>query len=397
MNSKPKLNILYTNIGRGHPFYLDGLVEQFQTNFSEHIEAVIKDVFSISGGLSQTLWKFARYLYRAGSQGGLIGSVYGAIRRGRNPEKTGITEKILARDIRKYVKMNSWPTLVAHPILVQMIADLVPVYYQHGEIAVPEEAIIKGAREIYVPLLDSSEAFEKSSRYENNVFTSGLCIEDKLRINADRYFQQRLSRIEKGSDLIGGFFSSGAEPLGHAAKIAIAVNSLVKTKNRCIVLCRSGGLLEETLEKGLHISAGRDYENISEKLESETVVAVSFSNRYEENEITCTIFEYLDYFVAPSHERTNWAVGLGLPMFILHPLIGTFAPLNRNFLIKQGVAIDLDSDKSASRFAELLSKVRGDGILYSMAQNGFGKFEMDGFHRIAGRLVNCLESRGNIC
>jgi len=35
------------------------------------------------------------------------------------------------------------------------------------------------------------------------------------------------------------------------------------------------------------------------------------------------LLSLLDIFVAPSHEYTNWAIGLGLPMLALFPIIGS--------------------------------------------------------------------------
>ena len=32
--------------------------------------------------------------------------------------------------------------------------------------------------------------------------------------------------------------------------------------------------------------------------------------------MTSALFDHFDFFMAPSHERTCWAFGLGLPMFI---------------------------------------------------------------------------------
>ena len=78
--------------------------------------------------------------------------------------------------------------------------------------------------------------------------------------------------------------------------------------------------------------------------------------------------------------------GLGLPVFILFPIIGTFSPLNWEFMIKQGVAFDLDTDQKAINFAETLAALVEDGSLLKAARNGYDKFDINGFEAIADYL-----------
>lgn len=393
MNKKRQLNILYANIGRGHPYYLDGVIESTQTKYSDQIHLNIIDVFAPSRGLSLKLWCLVRWLYRIGSQGGITGRLYGAIRKGRNPGRYGLLEKCLGRDIRKYLKKEKCPTLVAHPILIPMISDIVDVYYQHGEIAVPDEAVVKGPRNTFVPLLISKDKFFRAGSPEINIKVTGLCIENQLAEKASTYFERRLSRIKEGSRLCGGFFSSGAEPHQHIDKIILALDSLRKNGGQACVFCKKDGNLEKAISNRLKvriIDNLNQAENIGGLLESENILAISYGSRKEENICTLHLFGFLDYFVAPSHERTNWAVGLGLPMFILHPVIGTFSPLNREFLLKEGVAVDLDIDHKAINFADMLSGLVNDGSLLKMAQNGHDKFDINGFDTVADYLKDEL-------
>ena len=99
--------------------------------------------------------------------------------------------------------------------------------------------------------------------------------------------------------------------------------------------------------------------------------------------LTAKYFPNLDYFAAPSHERTNWSLGLGIPMFILHPVIGTFSPLNREILLKSKTAVDVDTMEKAVSFSSMLSNLQRGGILSNMAEKGIGKYPVDGFVRAA--------------
>ena len=332
------------------------------------------------------------FLYKVGSRGGVTSSLYSFLRKNKDSNRKGLVEKILARDIRQYLKTDLCPTLVSHPILVPMIADIVPVYYQHGEIAAPPEAAVKGAREIFVPLEDTANNMIRNGVPESKVQLSGLCIEPEIAVNAEEYFYNRITRFRNNKQLIGAFFSSGAEPFDHIEKIISASASLDKADQKAIIFCRAEGRLEKRLSKvalAAKFNPLDDGASVPEQLRSRNVIMVSCRSRENESACTNKLFKYFDYLVAPSHERTNWAVGLGLPMFILLPTIGSFSPLNRLFLIDSKVAVDLGK---ASSFAELLEEIWRKGKLEEMARGGFGKYDIRGFKKIAGDLIRLLEA-----
>jgi len=114
---------------------------------------------------------------------------------------------------------------------------------------------------------------------------------------------------------------------------------------------------------------------------------VMFNSRREESILTARLFPWFDYFVAPSHERTNWALGLGLPMFIIGPEIGSFAPLNRDLLLAAGVAQRLEAPTPARSFGERLRALRDDGSLMRMTRAGWDRQPINGFEKIAKLLV----------
>jgi len=108
--------------------------------------------------------------------------------------------------------------------------------------------------------------------------------------------------------------------------------------------------------------------------------------------LTARIFGNVDYFVGPSHERSNWAMGLGIPMFILHPLIGPYSPINRDILVKRGVADEIKSNAEAANFSDRLVHLIETNGLVDMARLGFNKIQINGFQEICRTLIGLNEN-----
>ena len=64
-DSQTAIEFLYTNIGRGHPHYLDGIVE----SLSKERVGRVTDVFAVSAGIERAAWKTVRTVYRVGGRG----------------------------------------------------------------------------------------------------------------------------------------------------------------------------------------------------------------------------------------------------------------------------------------------------------------------------------------
>jgi len=111
-----------------------------------------------------------------------------------------------------------------------------------------------------------------------------------------------------------------------------------------------------------------------------------YSKRSELNQLTARFFAEFDYFVAPAHERTNWALGIGLPMYVVDPTHGSFAPLNRGFLLNAGVAVPLRNVTEAALLAETIEVQRRSGRLQEMADAGWRRYDIVGFQNIAEML-----------
>ena len=109
---------------------------------------------------------------------------------------------------------------------------------------------------------------------------------------------------------------------------------------------------------------------------------LEYENRLELDRLTADVVPRLDVVVSPPHERSNWAMALGIPFCLVGPDIGPFAPLNRALLLGAGVAVELHSPEAAAELPAVLSELRDRGLLVRMADNGTGP-PIDGFQRAA--------------
>lgn len=396
-NTKPNtLTLLYTNIGRGHPFYLDGVIEMMNRMGTINLVHHATDVFSESSGISRLGWRTARYLYRQGSQNGLMGRVYRVIRRENDYNAGGLMLSVLGNSLQKNMAENPGQLLVAHPILVAILRDVCRVYYQHGELVTPKEAVVRGAEHIFVPTNNSSEPFLEAGYTEKQLLITGLCIEPGLVRMAEEMKKNRLQRINHREPLTGAFYSSGAEPEKHIQAMLLSIRSFTKMGNTAIVFCRADGKLSRSINRLLQedqiasqiITAGDQIPHKPDK-----VTVVMFRNRREENLLTVKLFPYFDLLVSPAHERSNWAVGLGLPLYILEPCIGPFAPLNKELLLGHGVGYSLENDELQQNFGYLVHEHRTSGLLSEMVENGWGRYEIDGFRKIVNFFDNTLNKK----
>lgn len=384
--AQPRIDLLYTNIGRGHPFYLDGIAEALIRRGRIALVRQERDVFDISRGLSRTAWRTARWLYRKGSSGGLIGVIYDRLRRNGDYNKQGLLSSILARDIRRTFADSDQPLIIAHPSLVGMLAGRPNLIYQHGELVAPGESLVRGASKVLAPTEDVALRFLAAGYDRSSVVVTGLCVEPAIVRQASDSFAARTERLASDRPLTGAFFSSGAEPSPHIDTLVDTALSALRNNHRVIVFARQGGKLARAAMHAMHLSrrefAVIDRTNILHQ-ELPAAVIVEFDSRREENALSARLFPSLDYFVGPSHERSNWAVGLGLPLFMVEPCIGPFAPLNRDLLVGLGVGLVVGSESAADQFGSYVLGLRETGHLRQMAERGWGGYGIDGFDKIA--------------
>ncbi|MDX9857016.1 MAG: hypothetical protein RBT76_04460 [candidate division Zixibacteria bacterium] len=386
-----RLEFLYTNIGRGHPFYLDGIAEALIRRGQINLVRRERDVFEISRGVSQIAWRTARRLYRAGSSGGFAGFLYRRLRKDADYSRKGLLSYIMARDLRREYLSLAGPVIVAHPSLVGFLAGHPMLCYQHGELVAPAESQVVGAQIVFVPTEEVALSFLAAGYDRQSIVVTGLCIEPGLARQAVDAFAARVIRYGGLQPLTGAFFSSGAEPSQHVDTIADAALSGLRNGHRVIVFAKRGGKLARAALHAMQQSrrnfAVVDKSNVFQ-MELPSATIIEHSNRREENALTARLFPTLDYFVAPAHERSNWAVGLGLPMFIVEPCIGPYAPLNRDELLRLGVAAVIGGSEAAKTFGSRVNDLRASGQLETMAAACWRAFPIDGFDRIATFLID---------
>jgi hypothetical protein len=385
-----RIDFLYTNVGRGHPFYLDGIIGCLPRDRV----GTVTDVFAQTTGIAHGAWRLARHIYESAGGAGPYSSLYNRMRRRSDYNRGGLLLSTMGRPLRKLHLGDPNPLVVAHPILAATLRDKANLVYQHGEVAAPRESWVRGRHRVLVPLSSTADAFIAAGLPARSLFVSGLCIEPALVARAGPAWRARLDRIASSDRLCGAFFSSGAEPQEHVESLSAAAVSAAAGGGRVIVFARRLGRLAARVvkrfeQRDYHL---RDLETFDELPGRDCghLICV-YDDRRQLDGLTAGLFDRFDYFVAPSHERTNWALGLGLPMFIVGPPLGSFAPLNREFLLAASVAEKLGSPTEASGFGGRVLELRATGGLLEMAEAGWGRFDIRGFFNIAEFLTTLLE------
>ena len=377
--SNCQLIAIYTNIGRGHPSYMDSLLEVLEKKGQKVIS---RTVFEESDGLSLLAWKLVERLYFFGGKGGVRTMLYNWLRSSQTDASSDSRLlKMLGRDLRAKYQDFQGICLVAHPVVARILRDVCRTWYVHGEIAPPPECAVKGVEKIFVPLEVTGERLISFGADPESIVVTGLMIEPGLVETAEESFQARLKRIESNEPLTIGFFTSGAYPKEHMEKILLGAKSVVEQGMRVIIFtgtCPEKFLWFEKRFKRCGLSIVEDKGEVSGKEEDGNVWLVTRETRQAETERAAELVPQMDAFVAASHERTNWAVGLGLPMFVLVPLIGTFASQNFEFAQRQKTAYPLDSLEKARSLGKIIGELRQSGHLAQMAQSGFGVHRING-------------------
>ncbi len=370
---------LYTDIGRGHPSYLDSLLSVLRQSYPD---LVCRTVFQESKGLSLLAWTSVAWLYRISGKGGIHTRFYNFIRRrSQEGSKDSVAAKILGRDMRRAFDEFGGICLVAHPLVARALADVCRVWYVHGEIAAPVECAIRRVEKILVPLDETRQKLIAYGAEEESVQVCGLMIEPSLVQGAEKAYRERLERIKSEQPLTIGFFTSGAYPREHMEKIILGAESVVRQQMRAIIFCGTRTDKFEWVKnrlKGLRAKIVVDKGRNSPDNDDFDLMLVTRKTRQEDTQRAVELIPRLDAFVAACHERTNYAVGLGLPMFVLFPLIGTFASQNFEFAQRQRVIYPLDSVERAKKLGAILIELREGGRLLEMAEDGFGVHSTSG-------------------
>jgi hypothetical protein len=370
-----------TEIGRGHPSYLDSVLCALYKK-KENLRLFQTTVFRQKPGISRSLWRVIHWLYHFGSRSGPVVKLYNLFRdKAAQPSEKSLALRLLSRDLKKLLRDFKGICLVAHPLLARALAETCSVWYVHGEIAAPLDCAVSKVEKIFVPLRETGDKLINQGAAPESIVVCGLMIEPSLVENAEKAFDSRLKRINSGKPLTVGFFTSGAYPSEHLRKILVGVKSVVKSGMKAVIFTGTHPQKLQWFKKEMKKLKKRMvlddgvFSDISENWEIKLIYR---KTRQAETEKTVELVPNLDLFVSPSHERTNWAVGLGLPMFVLLPLIGTFSPQNFEFAQRQGVSYPIDSMEKAQNLGKIITELRESKKLTEMAKKGFGIYRING-------------------
>jgi hypothetical protein len=370
-----------TEIGRGHPSYLDSVINALFKK-DENLKLYQTTVFKQRAGNSRSLWKVIHILYLLGSRSGPLIKLYNLFRdTAAQPSDKSLILNLLGRNLKKYMRDFKGICLVAHPLLARILDQTCSVWYVHGEIAAPLECALSKVKKIFVPLKETGDKLVRFGANPESIVVCGLMIEPSLVETAENAFNSRLERINSSTPLTVGFFTSGAYPSEHVRKILAGVKSVIDNGMKAVIFTGTSPQKfqwfkkrMEKLKKNIAIDDGES-SGIEENWE---IKLIHRKTRQAETEKTIELVPLLDLFVAPSHERTNWAVGLGLPMFVLFPLIGTFSPQNFEFAQRQGVCYPIDSMEKAQDLGQIITQLRENSKLTEMAKKGFSIHPING-------------------
>lgn len=381
------ISVLGSEIGRGHPFYTDGLLHALR----ERDPALIArraDVFSVSRGLPLLAWRSVRASYRLAGRGGPIASLYHRVRGNVDYDRESLLLRVLGADLRRWAG-NGGIVVVDHPAVVGALGGRPDVWYFHGELVAPPEAIVRKAARILVPREDVAAELLRAGLRPEQVVVTGVCVEPGLVTEAAGRAEARRARIRGDGPLTLAFFSSGAEPAAHVRALAAAAHATAAAGHDAIVFARQGGALERAVRDGggtagAAAPAGAAGTAIPE--------IVPFDGRPDLDARTAERFTAFDAVVSPPHERSNWAVALGVPFFLVGPDIGPFAPRNRALLLRAGVAAEIRDESDAAALPARLADLRAKGLLLRMSESGTAG-PIDGFRRAARLLEEEVRAR----
>jgi hypothetical protein len=393
-----------SEIGRGHPSYLDSVLlaldrlQAAQTMSLEHVgesgdspserdDARCSPRFrshvprltvpELCTGTSGLAWKLAGTGYRLGAQGGAATWLYNRLRSpGAKP--SGLQLSLLGTSLRKAFAGYEGICILDHPLLAQILAPVCRVAYLHCEIAAPRLSAVPEAWRTFVPLESTRQKLLAVGCQPSAVCVTGLVVEPELVDVADSAFQARMPRLASDQPLTIGFFVSGAEPRPHTSSIVTGAASVTLAGHKGIISWGTG------MVKASKVRLALRREGVSE--ESSRVIWAR--SRQASTTAVAGIFPNLDVMVCAAHERTNWAVGLGLPMFALLPNIGPFAAENYAFASEQGVCLPLGGTADAARLGDTIAELRRTGRLVEMARSGRDRHAISGAETTAHELLS---------
>jgi hypothetical protein len=366
-----------SEVGRGHPAYLDAVLAAL-----DHIapEALPREqrfcVLDLCTSISARAWQAAESIYHLGAKGGPLSWLYNRLRR-PDAMPSAMQLNLLGSDLRRRFDGYQGICLVDHPLLARILAPVCRVAYVHGELSAPRIAAVPGCFRIFVPLSSTRQKLLAAGCEPSAVFVTGLIIDPALTVTAEAAFLTRCNRLRSDAPLTVGFFTSGAYPKPHMEKLLTAVVSVTRAGHRAVIFWGTGWLRAAKGQAALRKHSVPD----------DSVQMVWGRNRGTESARTAELLPGIDVMVAAAHERTNWALGLGLPLFALLPHIGPFARENFAIAEERGVVEPVAEYENALELADTLARLRSTGRLEAMARAGWGRHPVTGAETAARELL----------
>lgn len=381
------ITAIYAGIGRGHPNYLDSVLRCISRDYPDlHKQIRVITVTAVSRGFSKLAWRGVTAVYRAGSRGGAVSRTYTRIRT-RHPgyDSDSVSMRLLGRDLRVFLRGYDGLCLVAHPLLAAILQPDHRVFYLHGEIAAPRESAVDALERIYVPVAETKAKMTARGVDPDSILETGLVLEPEILNGLETTIENRRRRIESDQPLTIGFFISGAYPRRHAALMTEAARSCLDNGYRTRLFWGTDSRHVTRLRKALRRSnhdVSIDDASASPTHDSPCVI-VTASAREEETLRSLAYLPGLDLFCAAPHERINWAVGAGLPIMMIGPPIGSFAPENRGYVLRTGCGAEIASPETCKNFTHEIDTMRRNGTLVEMVEAGRRTRSIDGARVIA--------------
>jgi hypothetical protein len=383
-----------SEIGRGHPSYLDSILLALarlqaaptsgsgRDPASENPGHVARlTVPELCAGTSGLAWRLARLGYRFGAGGGAATWLYNHLRSpDARPSKLQLT--LLGSSLRRAFAGYRGICLVDHPLLAQILSPVCRVAHLHCELAAPGLSVAPEAWRTFVPVEATALKLQAAGVRPESIAVTGLVVEPELVDVAGAAYAARMARLASDQPLTIGFFASGAEPRPHSASIIAAATSITRAGHKAVLAWGTGMLKAARIQLALRRQGA-----------IETSLRVIWARgRQAATTAVAGVFPDLDVMVSAAHERTNWSVGLGLPMFALLPNIGPFAGENFEFASQQGTCLPLAGTADAASLGEKLDELRKTGRLAEMARSGWGRHSINGADTIARSLLTAVES-----
>ncbi|MBD3381510.1 MAG: hypothetical protein GF404_04860 [candidate division Zixibacteria bacterium] len=388
-NLPEQVSALYTDIGRGHPNYLDSVLRMLRPKLEDTPEKLaVTSVFKESHGFSRMAWKMVARMYRAGGRGGLVSRFYNNLRKNRKSSvQSGMIVKYLGRDLRRKYTGYDGVVLVAHPLLAQLLSDICRVWYVHGEIAWPVEFDLMRTEKIFVPLEITQDRMLAAGLMSAQFEITGLVLEPEIASKNNELRENRSRRIEAGREPTFAFFTSGAYPRYHQEQIISAIGHILTGRLGRVILSAGCDHRMVNWMKGklAEFNPEADIEKFNRN-ESKLIV-FGLPERENLTLLELSLLETADIIIMAAHERINWTVGLGFPTILLTPDFGSFAPLNREFAREHGLLYDISNDDIRSGLDRFVQdyRARSKRLIFETT-----KFGLEGASRISDIIVKEL-------